>query len=178
MIDQLRTNRTLRELITGAFVYCILWEAALIIFTKNRLYHSLGLAAGFIVCAVLAMGMADSIDVAVDLDEKSARAYLQKKASLRYAIACISILIIAFTHIGNPLTFFAGIMGLKIGAYMQPLTHAVICRITGRQEANDAQNSIPVPDCEKTAEYDAVKITGNNDKENHTEGNSENNLAR
>ena len=79
MIDQLRTNRTLKELITGAFVYCLLWEAALLVFTERRLYHTVGLAAGFIVCAVLAMGMADSIDVAVDLDEKSARAYLQKK---------------------------------------------------------------------------------------------------
>ena len=177
MIDQLRTNRTLKELITGAFVYCLLWEAALLVFTERRLYHTVGLAAGFIVCAVLAMGMADSIDVAVDLDEKSARAYLQKKASLRYAVACISILIIAFTHIGNPLTFFAGIMGLKIGAYMQPLTHAVICRMTGRQEANDVKNSIPVTDSEKTAEYSAVNASGNK-TENHTEGNSENNLAR
>ena len=137
MIDQLRTNRTLRELITGAFVYCVLLEIVLLIFTGDRLYHSIGLAAGFIVCAVLAMGMADSIDVAVDLDEKNARAYPQKKASLRYAIACISILVISFTHIGNPLTFFAGLMGLKIGAYLQPFTHAAICRTDKRQVDKD-----------------------------------------
>ena len=140
MIYQLRTNRTLRELIAGAFVYCVLWEIPLLIFTERRLYHTIGLAAGFIICVVLAAEMADSIDIAVELDEKGAKAYLQKKASLRYAIACISMLAIAFTDIGNPLTFFAGIMGLKIGAYMQPLTHKVICRMLGEKDPDTASD--------------------------------------
>ena len=142
MIFQLRTNKTLRELIAGAFVYCVLWEIALLIFTERTLYHTIGLAAGFIVCVIMAAGMADSIDTAVDLDEKSARAYLQKKASLRYATACISMLIVAFTQIGNPLTFFAGIMGLKIGAYMQPFTHRVICAAAGNTDAQDCAEDI------------------------------------
>ena len=131
MIDQLRTNRTLRELILGAFAYCVLWEIPLLVFAERRLYHTIGLAAGFLICVVLAALMAESIDVAVELDEKGARAYLQKKASLRYLIACISIVVMALTDIGNPLTFFAGIMGLKIGAYIQPLTHRAICMVRG-----------------------------------------------
>lgn len=157
MIDQLRTNRTLRELIAGAFAYCILLEAVLLIFTHDRLYHTAGLAAGFIVCAVLAAEMADSIDVAVDLDEKSARAYLQKKASLRYGIACISMLAVAFTHIGNPLTFFAGIMGLKIGAYIQPFTHAVLCRIYGIDESAVNESTDTGTDTKAAANTDADK---------------------
>ena len=150
MVYQLRTNRTLRELIAGAFLYCVLLEIPLLIFTEKKLYHTTGLASGFIICVVLAAMMADSIDLAVDLDEKSARAYLQKQASLRYAIACISILAVAFTHTGNPLTFFAGVMGLKIGAYIQPFTHAAICRMRGETEA--ARN--PASDTQEAGEQE------------------------
>lgn len=133
MLDQLRTNTTLRELIAGAAVYCIVWEIPLLILTDRKLYHSAGLLAGLILCIILAVNMAATIDVAVGLNEKGARAYLQKKASLRYIIVCAAVVVLALTGIGNPLTFFAGIMGLKIGAYIQPFTHKVLKKISNKR---------------------------------------------
>ena len=65
------------------------------------------------------------------VDEKSARAYLQKKASLRYIVVCGIIVALALSGTGNPLTFFAGIMGLKIGAYIQPFVHKFSDRLKG-----------------------------------------------
>ncbi|MCR5421794.1 MAG: hypothetical protein K6E98_12415 [Lachnospiraceae bacterium] len=144
MIDQIRTNKTLRELLIGAFVYCLLWETVLLVFTQRKLYHTIGLAAGFLVCAVLAAGMADSIDIAVDMDEKNAKAYLQRKSSLRYVIACVSIVVIEMTGIGNPLTFFAGIMGLKIGAYLQPFTHKMLNGFNNNESSDKDINSSEV----------------------------------
>lgn len=132
-MNQLRTNATLRELITGSTVYCLVWEVFLLILTERKLYHSVGILIGLIVCVVLEVSMAQSIDVAVDLDEKGARTYLQKKASLRYVIVCAVVVAIALTDIGNPLTFFAGIMGIKAGAYMQPLTHKVLNKINNKR---------------------------------------------
>ena len=134
-MDQLRTNTTLKELIAGACVYCLIWEIPLLIFTQRRVYHSLGLAAGLITCIFLAINMASTIDIAVEMNEKGARAYLQKKASLRYIIVCGIIVALALSGIGNPLTFFAGIMGLKIGAYMQPLTHKLTDKISNKRGA-------------------------------------------
>ncbi|MBR5766285.1 MAG: ATP synthase subunit I, partial [Lachnospiraceae bacterium] len=122
-INQLRNNETLRELIAGAVLYCLIWAIPLLIFTDRKLYQLLGLIIGLIVCIALSVNMADTIDVAVDMDEKGAKSYLTGKASIRYLCVCAVTVLLAVTGIGNPLTFFAGIMGLKIGAYMQPLTH-------------------------------------------------------
>lgn len=133
MIDRLRTNTTLKELIAGAAAYCIVWEVVLLILTERKLYHSTGLLAGLIVCVILAVSMAESIDVAVTLDEKGAKAYIQKKASLRYIIVCAAIVLLELSGIGNPLTFFAGIMGLKIGAYIQPFTHKAFEKISNKR---------------------------------------------
>lgn len=133
MLNQLRTNTTLKELIAGATAYCIVWEIILLILTERKLYHSIGLLAGLIICIVLAVSMAQSIDVAVDLNEKGARAYIRKKASLRYIIVCGAVVLLELTGFGNSLTFFAGIMGLKIGAYLQPLTHRIFEKISNKR---------------------------------------------
>lgn len=131
MLERIRNNRTLVELMAGAAVYCILCEVLLLIFTERRLYHSIGLIIGFAVCIALSISIADSLDVAVELDEKSAKAYIQKKASLRYVLVCAVIIILAIFDFGNPLTCFAGVIGLKIGAYIQPFVHKLIDRLKG-----------------------------------------------
>ena len=89
--------------------------------------------AGLLACIFIAVHMAESIDVAVGLNEKGARAYIQKKASLRYLIVCAAIVLVEVSGLGNPLTFFAGLMGLKIGAYMQPLTHKALEKIYNKR---------------------------------------------
>jgi hypothetical protein len=125
IINRIRNNETLRELIAGAVLYCLIWEIPLLIFTDRKLYHSAGLLIGLIVCIALVINMAGSIEAAVDMDEKGAGVYLRSKASIRYLMVCITVIALAITGIANPLTCFAGIMGLKIGAYIQPLTHKV-----------------------------------------------------
>jgi predicted Kef-type K+ transport protein len=130
MKARLLANKTLCELVAGSVLFCMIWELVLLIFTQRRLYHSIGLAVGTVICIALAINMADSIDVAVELDEKQAVGYLRKKAAIRYLIVCAAIIILALTGIGNPLTCFAGVMGLKAGAYMQPLTHRLITRFS------------------------------------------------
>lgn len=128
MVNRIRNNRTLIELMIGAAAYCTLWEAVLLIFTERKLYHTIGLLIGFALCIILSVSIADSLDAAVELDEKGAKAYIQKKASLRYLIVCAVIIVLAIFDFANPLTCFAGLMGLKIGAYIQPFTHKILTR--------------------------------------------------
>ena len=137
MPDRIRKNRTLVELMAGAVAYCVVWEAVLLIFTERKLYHTIGLLIGLIICLVLSVSIADSLDVAVSLDEKSAKAYIQKKASLRYLLVCAAIIVLAIFDFGNPLTCFAGLMGLKIGAYLQPITHKIYTKINKGDDTID-----------------------------------------
>ena len=122
-MELLKENKTLQEMMFGSFVFSLIIEIVLLIFFDNRLYHSIGMLVGFLVSLALAYNMADTIDIAVDLDEKSAKAFLQKKSSLRYLAVCVAIIVLGVSNMGNPLTCFAGVMGLKIGAYLQPFTH-------------------------------------------------------
>ncbi len=128
MMERLRNNETLRELMIGIAVWCILAEGILLLLCKGKLYQSIGLAAGFVTALILAYSMAASVEEAVLLDEKGAAGFIRRKAVFRYLLACTVIVVLAITDIGNPLTCFAGMMGLKIGAYLQPLTHRVIRR--------------------------------------------------
>lgn len=126
MIDTIKENKTLKELMLGSIAYGAVFMIPLIIFTERKLYHVLGLLIGILISLILAYNMAESIDVAVILDEKSADAYLRKKASIRYLIVCVAVIAVGVSDFGNVLTCMAGVMGLKIGAYLQPLTHKLL----------------------------------------------------
>ena len=125
-MEILRYNKTLREMMIGSLVFSGVAGIILVIFTKNTGYQLLGLVVGLLVSLFLAYNMADSIDIAVDLDEKSSKAYLQKQSTIRYLVVCAVIIALGLLDWGNPLTCFVGVMGLKIGAYLQPFTHKLL----------------------------------------------------
>ena len=55
IFDLIKKNRTLRELIAGIALIAIICEILLLIFTKNRIYNSIGLIIGTLtslICAV------------------------------------------------------------------------------------------------------------------------------
>ena len=51
---------------------------------------------------------------------------------IRYGVIVIAFGVLCLLDIGNPLAAFAGIMGLKAGAYLQPFTHKIITKIQRR----------------------------------------------
>lgn len=46
--------------------------------------------------------------------------------------SCSSLFVTAYFEIGNVIVAFVGVMGLKVGAYVQPFTHKVILKLLGR----------------------------------------------
>ena len=133
MILQIRNNRTLRELMAGIIVYGLIWEAALLLFTERKIYHSAGLLIGIVISLFLAANIASTLDTGLDLDEKNAVSYMKRKASLRYLAVCVIFVLLAVLDKGNPLTCFAGVMGLKAGAYMHPLIERILNKKEMRQ---------------------------------------------
>lgn len=132
IFDLIKTNKTLRELMYGILFFALICEVVLLIFTKNRIYNSLGLAIGILVSLICAVHMAWGIDIAVNLDEKSSIAFTRKYTVIRYLLMCIVLVAVGITDIASPVTLILGYMGLKMGAYLNPLIH----RFTGKDENN------------------------------------------
>ena len=124
----LKENETLREMLLGIFFYGLVIEAILAAFFPLKLYRAVGLACGILCGMAMAVHMAHCLEMVIALDEKKANAYARKKTIQRYLCVCAVVVIIAVTKTGDPVTFVLGTLGLKIGAYLQPLTH----RITGK----------------------------------------------
>ncbi|MCR4684433.1 MAG: hypothetical protein K5649_03110 [Lachnospiraceae bacterium] len=125
----LRENRTLREMFPGILLYGIVAQIILTLAFPPLLYRAVGLWAGILSGCAMAIHMAWCLETIVALDEKGATAYVRKTTILRYACVCILLLLIGFLKIGDPVSFVLGTLGLKIGAYLQPLTHKVFMKI-------------------------------------------------
>lgn len=131
IFDLIKKNKTLQELLIGISVFTILVEILLLIFTKNRLYNSLGLITGGVISLICAVHMAWGIDIAVMLDEKSSITITRKYTVIRYLIMCVALIVIGITDIASPVTLIIGFMALKIGAYLNPVIHTIINKIFG-----------------------------------------------
>ena len=77
--------------------------------------------------------MNDAADIAA---EEAARKRVIFQSTLRYAMVVILFFLVAYFKLGDLVTLFFGVMGLKAGAYLQPLTHKVILKLTGRSDAS------------------------------------------
>ncbi|MBE5894863.1 MAG: hypothetical protein E7285_04280 [Lachnospiraceae bacterium] len=117
-------NLTLCELLAGILFFGMLCQIVGCIFLKeNLLYHSVGLWLGAVVAMLMAVHMNASIQKAVVLDADSAEKVARKDTILRYFAIVLILGVMMVLDFANPLTAFLGIMGLKVAAYGQPLTH-------------------------------------------------------
>lgn len=121
------TNRsdTLIELICGILVYGAIGQLVILTFLHDKIWLGIGWWIG-ILCAVLgAYHMWWGLNRALDFDEKSAVKMITSYNLIRYAVIVIIMGIVMVTEIGNPLAAVFGVLGLKAGAYMQPLIHKI-----------------------------------------------------
>lgn len=122
-------NLTLFELLAGILFFGIFCQIAGCIFLKEKfLYHSAGLWLGAVVAMFMAVHMNASIQKAVVLDAESAEKVSRKDTILRYFAIVLILGVMMVLDFANPLTAFLGIMGLKIAAYCQPLTHKLFIK--------------------------------------------------
>ena len=113
----------LPDLWVGILLYGVLCEIVGLIFVNDRLFYSIGLAAGIACALFMATHMAWSLNQALDLGEGDAVKKMQVHNILRYVVVVIVFFLLLYTKLGNPLSAFLGVMGLKVAAYLQPFTH-------------------------------------------------------
>lgn len=125
IFDLIKNNKTLQELLIGITLFGCLCEILVLIIAKDGLHSSIGLIIGIIISLGCAIHMAYGIEIAVTLDEKSSIAITRKYTVIRYFIMCAGLLLVGVTNIGNPVTLIFGYLGLKMGAYLNPIIHKI-----------------------------------------------------
>lgn len=121
IIDLLKNNKTLRQILLGITIYGVAVEVILLFISKDRMYSSIGFIIGIITVMGCAIHMAYGIEIAVMLDEKGAIAYTRKYTVIRYIVMCMVLVVTGVLKIGNPVTLIFGFLGLKAGAYLNPI---------------------------------------------------------
>lgn len=126
-------DKTLKELLCGMLFYGVAAQIICTIIDMDRLaYTTLGLWIGIGAAALMGIHMKRNIEDALDYDEKGAVKHMRKGYIFRYAMVAFLFGVVIYFEVGNPITLLVGVMGLKIGAYIQPITHRVLCRLKTR----------------------------------------------
>ncbi|MDE6221888.1 MAG: hypothetical protein K2G51_15935 [Lachnospiraceae bacterium] len=116
-----KINTALPGLLLGIILFGILCQVLGLLFVEDKAGYSIGLWIGVLTAILMAFHMAVTLNSAVERDVKGAQAAATRQNMIRYLVVVIIMGILMLTRIGNPLAAFAGVMGLKISAYLQPL---------------------------------------------------------
>ena len=107
-----KIDETVREMWLGTFLWGCLCELVSVWWVKDRLYSGLGILIGM-------LHMWKVLDTALELGD-GAQKYVTSKNLLRYAVVLVVFAVLMLTHFADPLAAFAGLMGMKASAYLQP----------------------------------------------------------
>lgn len=128
---KIKMNETLKELFIGILVYGILVEGICLLFVKEKIYCTIGVWYGILLALAAAFHMWKSLSAGMELGD-SASKYMISQNMVRYGVIVVAFGVLCILDFGNPIAAFAGIMGLKAGAYLQPFTHKIIMRYQRR----------------------------------------------
>ena len=128
-----RLNDALPGLVLGIVIYGIVVELLGVWFVEDKLRYTTGLLIGIAVAIGLAINIAQVIRDAVEIyGADGARSRLIIKSVLRYLVVVVVFFVMMKFNLGNLVTAFIGVLGLKVSAYLQPFAHKVIFKIQGR----------------------------------------------
>lgn len=116
-----KINTALPGLLAGILLFGILCQVLVFFLVEDKTGYSIGLWVGVLTAIFMAFHMAVTLNTVVERDEKGAQAAATRQNIIRYLIVVIILGILMLTKFGNPLAAFAGVMGLKVSAYLQPL---------------------------------------------------------
>lgn len=126
MKEKIKENQTLVELVIGIFCFGVICQIVGIFFTHDQLAYAVSLWIGIIAAALMAVHMNHTINKVLSYDEGTAEKVARSSYFLRYGCAMVLLGVVAVTGVANLIVSFLGIMGLKIGAYLQPITHKLL----------------------------------------------------
>ena len=126
-----KISETLKELLIGILFYGILVEVIGICFINDKMHFTIGLWYGIVLALAAAVHMWWGLDRALDLGDGAGK-YALSQNMIRYGVIVVAFGALCIMDVGNPIAAFAGIMGLKAGAYLQPFTHKIMIKFQRR----------------------------------------------
>lgn len=111
-------------LVLGILIFSVLVEFIGVWFVTDKLRYTTGLLIGTGLAVFLAINISMVIWDSVRLGEGHAK-LLAFKSVLRYVVVCVVLFLMMAFKAGNLFTALAGIMGLKVSAYAQPLLNKI-----------------------------------------------------
>ena len=124
---------TLIELWIGVLIFGMLIEAVLLTVFDEKMYHSAGLLIGLAGAILMAAHMEYTIGRALSAGEAGAEKTMRLGYLLRYFTAALLMIVAAVSGWANPITIFAGLMTLKLSAYIEPYTHKISEKVCGKE---------------------------------------------
>lgn len=132
-----RINKVLPELILGIIAYGVAVQLIGVWFVADKLRYSTGLWVGILTAVGMGIHIAIVLEDATAVaGENQAKTKIVAKSVLRYVVVAAVFAAVVYFRLGNIVTLFLGVMGLKAGAYLQPFTHKVIQKLSGTQQQN------------------------------------------
>ena len=123
---------TLKCLITGILIYSVLLLIPVLILSGDRLRALLSVLCGAALAILMTVAMQLSADKSLHMETRQ-EAFLAWMSVARMLILGAVLAVIGFTGVLNVLLVFAGVFGLKISAYMQPVLIKCFTRITSKE---------------------------------------------
>ncbi len=108
------------RMIAVIIVYNILVQVLLLFVSDALLYQSLGLWIGAIVGIGMVLHMKRTAEDTLDIGVYGGKEYAKKKALIRMVTVVLVFGVAFYFQIGDVLTAFIGVMGLKVSVYLQP----------------------------------------------------------
>lgn len=137
-----RINKSLPGLVAGIIIYGVLVQFIGVWFVSDKLRYSTGLWFGIAVAIGMAVHLAIVIYDSVAVDgSKAANRRIIMKSALRYIVVVILFFILGYFNLGNLITAFLGVLGLKISAYAQPLLEKVLNKWVRRNDATSEEEN-------------------------------------
>lgn len=129
-----RLNDALPGLVIGILAYGIFVELIGVWFVSDKIRYSSGLWIG-IACAVgMAVHLAMVIEEAVRNPEMGSKR-LSIKSVGRYVVVVLVFTVMMYFKLGNLISAFVGVLGLKVSAYAQPFMHKRIFKDVEPEES-------------------------------------------
>lgn len=114
-----KIDPTLFDLCLGIFLYGIMFQIVLLIFSR-KVSYSLGLWIGVILAVAGSVHMWWSLDRGMEQASKQAAKTIGTNNLIRYFILVVVMFVLIYTDFANPIFMFCGYMGMKISAYLNP----------------------------------------------------------
>jgi len=127
-MEKRKIDETLKGLLIGIVLFEVVCAVIGVWFVEAPVKYLIGILIGAMLACLSAIHMWWALNRNFDrngFDERAVQAYAIRSNIIRYAVVLFVFLIVCLTDFAYPLAAFLGIMGLKAGAYLQPVLNRI-----------------------------------------------------